>query len=59
MPSKRRIYKVIDRAVLIDMTFYLIIAFTGYFSNFEKTSKVVIERDPLNKNSMNILLFID
>lgn len=41
-PNYRRISKVINRALAVDMTFYLIIASAGYFSMFNATSDVVI-----------------
>ena len=41
-PNYRRISKVINRALAVDVTFYLIIASAGYFSMFNATSDVVI-----------------
>lgn len=33
-PNKRRITKVVNRAIIVDFVFYFIIAFCGYFSTF-------------------------
>lgn len=46
-PNYRRIKKVVDRAQTFHMIFYLLIASAGYFSTFNATSDVVIQRDPL------------
>ena len=46
-PNYRRIKKVVDRAQSFHMVFYLLIASAGYFSTFNATSDVVIQRDPL------------
>mmetsp|Transcript_15140 Transcript_15140/g.20549 ORF Transcript_15140/g.20549 Transcript_15140/m.20549 type:complete len:106 (-) Transcript_15140:447-764(-) len=46
-PNYRRISKVIKRSLSVDIIFYLIIASAGYFSTFNATSDVVIQRDPL------------
>jgi amino acid permease len=47
-PNYRRTTKVINRSILIDLTFYLTIAVAGYLSCFDKTNKIVVERDSLN-----------
>ena len=46
-PNYRRIRKVVHRALILDCVFYYIIACAGYFSTFNATSPVVIERAPL------------
>jgi len=46
-PNYRRIKKVVDRAQSFHCVFYLLIASSGYFSTFNATSDVVIQRDPL------------
>ena len=46
-PDKRRIDKVVNRALLIDFIFYTTIACAGYFSTFNWTSDLVIDRPPL------------
>ena len=48
-PDYRRIKKVVNRALILDCVFYYIIASAGYFSTFNNTSPVVIERDALPK----------
>ena len=46
-PSYRRIKKVVYRALILDAIFYYCVASAGYFSTFNATSPVVIERSPL------------
>lgn len=46
-PNYRRIKKVVDRAQSFHMVFYLLIGSAGYFSTFNATSDVVIQREPL------------
>ena len=46
-PDYRRISKIVTRALLSDFIFYLVIASAGYFSTFNWTSDIVIQRDPL------------
>ena len=46
-PSLPRMKKVIDRAISIDMAFYLLIAVVGYFSEFGMTDAIVLKRDTL------------
>jgi amino acid permease len=46
-PSYRRIEKVVKRAIFVDFFFYILIACAGYFSMFNATSDVVIQREPL------------
>ena len=47
-PVYRRATKVINRSILIDLSFYLVIAVAGYLSAFDKTEKIVVERKSLN-----------
>ena len=47
-PEYRRISKVIDRAIVVDFMFYLIIASAGYLSTFDETAKIVLERATLD-----------
>ena len=46
-PNYKRINKIVSRAILLDLVFYVFIASAGYFSTFNATSDVVIQRDPL------------
>lgn len=43
-PEYRRVVKVIDRAIAVDLFFYMTIAVAGYLSSFNKTEKIVLER---------------
>jgi hypothetical protein len=36
---------------LIDVAFYLVIALSGYFSTYNFTQHIVLERDPLNERA--------
>lgn len=60
-PNYRRVKKVINRALIVDLTFYMLIALTGFFSQFNKTAVIVLERDKLpgdNNTDYAILLAI-
>jgi amino acid permease len=46
-PNYKRIKKVINRSIAIDFLFYLTIALAGYFSQFDLTEPIVLERVPL------------
>ena len=46
-PNYQRISKVINRAIFVDFLFYSLIASAGYFSMFNGTNDIVIQRDPL------------
>ena len=46
-PIYRRIKKVINRALIVDFSFYAVIALAGYFSSFDKTAAIVLERERL------------
>ena len=43
-PTKRRANKVVARAILIDFFFYLTVASAGYWSMFNTTPVIVLER---------------
>lgn len=47
-PEERRIKKVVWVSVVVDVAFYMIIAAAGYFSTFDYTARVVLDRVPLN-----------
>ena len=47
-PEYRRISKVIDRAISVDVMFYLVVAVAGYLSDFNNTATLVLERDTYN-----------
>jgi amino acid permease len=42
--STRRVYKVINRSVLVMTILYLTMGLAGYFSTFNQTPKIVLER---------------
>jgi amino acid permease len=44
-PTQLRTNKIIDRAIIIDLSFYVIIACAGFFQMLNKTSKIILERD--------------
>lgn len=46
-PNYRRISKVIKRAMAVDVIFFALISCCGYFSMFNGTSDIVIQRPPL------------
>lgn len=46
-PEYRRVVKVIDRAITVDLFFYATIAIAGYLSSFNNTAKIVLERKQL------------
>lgn len=46
-PNYRRVVKVIDRAIAVDLFFYATIAAAGYLSSFNETAKIVLERKQL------------
>lgn len=46
-PNYRRIKKVVVRSLLIDFVAYTVVACAGYFSTFNFTSTIVVERPPL------------
>ena len=57
-PSMKRIDKVIFRSVFVDLAFYLIIALTGYFSTYNFTNIIVLERAPLKPGSTDYAILI-
>lgn len=48
--SHRRIIKVVNRAVLIQAATFFIMVLSGYFSTFQETKKIVLERKSLAGN---------
>lgn len=47
-PNEKRIKKVVSRSLLVDLVFYLSIATAGYFSTYNLTPPIVLNRPPLN-----------
>lgn len=53
--------KVIDRAIFVDLLFYGIVATAGFFSCFNSTAKIVLERssgDDTSEKDVPILIAI-
>ena len=46
-PSYPRMVKVITRSITLDFVFYAWIALAGYFSQFDKTNPIVLEREAI------------
>ena len=47
-PNEKRIKKIISRSVFVDVIFYISIALAGYFSTYNQTPKIVLDRGSLN-----------
>jgi hypothetical protein len=47
-PNEKRIKKIVSRSILVDLLFYLTIASAGYFSTYNHTSPIVLEREPID-----------
>ena len=43
-PNERRIKKIAARSIFIDALFYVTVALAGYFSTYNKTPKIVLDR---------------
>ena len=43
-PNEQRIKKVVSRSLLVDLMFYVSIALAGYFSTYNETPKIVLDR---------------
>lgn len=46
-PEYDRMEKVIKRSLSLDLIFYLLIGLVGFFSSFDQTATIVLERDSL------------
>jgi len=57
MPNYKRVSKVIDRAIVVDFAFYFSIAMLGFFSSFDDTPPIVLER-PNIESGKNIPILI-
>ncbi len=57
-PNERRIKKVVSRSVIIDVFFYLTIALAGYFSTYNLTPKVVLDRSLPGDNNPDPFLMV-
>lgn len=47
-PNERRIKKIVTRAILVDILFYIVIAVAGYLSTFNKTNPIVLKRESID-----------
>lgn len=56
--TMKRVKKVVYRSVSSNALFYLIIGMAGYFSTYERTNQIVIEREPLVGEKVDIPLVI-
>jgi len=57
-PVSRRIKKVINRSVLVEFFFYFLIAYAGYFSTFNHTANIILEREPLARQNIDFAIQI-
>lgn len=58
-PTDKRVNKVVDRSVIINTAFYLLIGLAGYFSTFSETKSIVIIRDHIgNSDGVSLLMLI-
>lgn len=57
-PVERRIKKIVSTSIAVDLAFYLTIAAAGYFSTFDKTERIVLNREPLNGQSRDYAIII-
>ena len=55
-PNERRIKKVVARSISIDVLFYTTIAVTGYFSKYNKTPKIVLDRSIRGDDTPDLFL---
>lgn len=56
-PVYRRVVKVIDRAIAVDLFFYATIAVAGYLSSFAETAPIVLERQRLG-DSIDVAILV-
>lgn len=57
-PNYRRIKKVVVRSLTIDFIAYSLVAFSGYFSTFNFTNTIVVERPALPKMSPDYFMLV-
>ena len=57
-PNERRIKKVVSRSVFVDVIFYVAIALAGYFSTYNKTPKIVLDRSLPGDNTPDPFLMV-
>ena len=54
----RRIKKVVNRSVSVDVLFYLTIALAGYFSTYNKTPKIVLDRSIPGDDTLDMFMLV-
>lgn len=57
-PTMKRAAKMIGRSVALNFVFYIMIGLSGYFSTYEMTNKLVIERAPLPGQARDIPMLV-
>ena len=57
-PNERRIKKVVARSISIDVLFYATIALAGYFSTYNKTPKIVLDRSIPGDDTPDLFLML-
>ena len=57
-PNERRLKKVVNRSIFIDFLFFSTIALAGYFSTYNKTPKIVLDRTIPGDNSPDLFLVL-
>jgi hypothetical protein len=57
-PNYRRIKKVVVRSLSIDFLAYSLVAFSGYFSTFNFTNTIVVERPALPNMSPDYFMLV-
>lgn len=57
-PNEKRIKKVISRAIAVDVIFYLTIASAGFFSTYDMTKPIVLDRDPIPYGSKDYAILV-
>ena len=58
IPTSKRIHKIVHRSIFMNLFFFLTIGLAGYFSTYETTATIVIQRDPLIGQTYDIFLTI-
>jgi amino acid permease len=57
-PNEKRIKKVVARSISIDVLFYASIALAGYFSTYNKTPKIVLDRSLPGDDKPDLFLML-
>jgi len=57
-PNAKRMKKVINRSIAVDIFFYVLISYAGYFATLNKTSNIMLEREPIEGHSVDYAMVI-